>query len=92
MRGHAAHDNQSYVPKELFEQWGARDPIAYFEKHLLEKGVATLSEIAEVTARVEAGLDSDLAWAESQSAPEPDSALGDVFAGKKPTAIGTGRG
>jgi pyruvate dehydrogenase E1 component alpha subunit/2-oxoisovalerate dehydrogenase E1 component alpha subunit len=91
MRGHAAHDNQSYVPKELLEQWRARDPIAYFEKYLLEKDVATASEIEEVVSRVDAGLDADLAWAESQPAPEAESAVGDVFASEKPTVIGAGK-
>jgi TPP-dependent pyruvate/acetoin dehydrogenase alpha subunit len=91
MRGHAAHDNQSYVPKELLDQWRARDPIAYFEKYLLENNVAAASEIEEVTSRVDAELDADLAWAESQPAPEGESALGDVFASAQPTVIGAGK-
>src|SRR5215467_33759 len=32
LKGHAAHDNQSYVPKELLNQWRKRDPIDLFEK------------------------------------------------------------
>ena len=28
MHGHGAHDDMSYVPKELVEKWAARDPIA----------------------------------------------------------------
>ncbi len=34
MRGHAAHDNQSYVAKEVLDQWSKRDPIAHLEKAL----------------------------------------------------------
>lgn len=34
MRGHAPHDNASYVPKELFEEWRKKDPIDRFEKKL----------------------------------------------------------
>jgi pyruvate dehydrogenase E1 component alpha subunit/2-oxoisovalerate dehydrogenase E1 component alpha subunit len=45
LRGHAAHDNQSYVPKELLEQWRKRDPIEHFEKELLQKNIATAADI-----------------------------------------------
>ena len=38
MKGHAEHDDASYVPKELFEQWKAKDPIDRFERHLLGDG------------------------------------------------------
>jgi len=90
MRGHAAHDNQSYVPKELLEEWRSRDPIGRFEKALLEKNIAAAADIEAVNARVDALLDEDLAWAESQPAPAPEDALGDVYAGDaKPAAVGT---
>jgi TPP-dependent pyruvate/acetoin dehydrogenase alpha subunit len=83
MRGHAAHDNQSYVAKELLEQWGKRDPIALFEKQLLESNTATAAEIEEVKNRIEQRLDEDQAWAESQPAPRPEDALGGVYAEDK---------
>src|SRR5260370_14845179 len=37
MKGHAIHDAAAYVPQELMEYWRKRDPIARFEKYLLEK-------------------------------------------------------
>lgn len=80
MRGHAAHDNQSYVAKETLEQWRKRDPIAHFEKDLKEKKVAGPADLEQVTRRVNALLDEDLAWAESQPPPEPETALGGVYA------------
>jgi pyruvate dehydrogenase E1 component alpha subunit/2-oxoisovalerate dehydrogenase E1 component alpha subunit len=80
MRGHAAHDNQSYVAKETLEQWRKRDPIAHFEKDLKEKKVASPADLEQVTRRVNALLDEDLAWAESQPPPEPETALGGVYA------------
>ena len=30
MEGHAVHDDASYVPKEMFEEWAKRDPIERF--------------------------------------------------------------
>jgi len=80
MRGHAAHDNQSYVAKEVLEQWRKRDPIAQFEKQLKENKVASGAEIDDVVKRVAAVLDEDLEWAESQPSPAPEDALGGVYA------------
>jgi len=34
MRGHAQHDPAEYVPKDMFEYWKQRDPIALYEKFL----------------------------------------------------------
>src|ERR671918_2294692 len=34
MHGHGAHDDMRYVPKELFEEWGKRDPIELYAKRL----------------------------------------------------------
>ena len=92
LRGHAAHDNQSYVAKELLEQWRRRDPIENFEKQLLKNKVATAEEVEAVGRRVNALLDEDLAWAESQPPPEPEEALGGVYADDvEPRAIGAGK-
>lgn len=91
MRGHAAHDNQSYVAKELLEQWRKRDPIAHLEKALKENRIAAPEEIEKVKKRVASVLDEDLAWAESQPSPLPEDALGDVYAGdRRPKAISVG--
>jgi pyruvate dehydrogenase E1 component alpha subunit/2-oxoisovalerate dehydrogenase E1 component alpha subunit len=79
MRGHAAHDNQSYVAKEMLEQWRKRDPIDYFEKELIEKSIATADDIQGVKQRVESLVDEDLRWAEGQTPPEPEDALGGVY-------------
>jgi pyruvate dehydrogenase E1 component alpha subunit/2-oxoisovalerate dehydrogenase E1 component alpha subunit len=92
MRGHAAHDNQSYVAKEVLDQWRKRDPIAQFEKQLKENKVAGGAEIGDVIKRVAAVLDEDLAWAESQPSPSPEDALGGVYAGdvkNKSLAVGS---
>jgi TPP-dependent pyruvate/acetoin dehydrogenase alpha subunit len=91
MRGHAAHDNQSYVPQVVLDQWRKRDPIAHFEQALKERKVAAAGDIEDVKRRVGALLDEDLAWAESQPSPSPEDALGGVYAGDtKPKAVSVG--
>ena len=80
MRGHAAHDNQSYVAKETLEQWRKRDPIAHFEKELKDKKIASFNDFEQVTKKVDSVLDADLSWAESQPPPAPEDAQGGVYA------------
>jgi pyruvate dehydrogenase E1 component alpha subunit len=93
MRGHAAHDNQSYVAKELLEQWRKRDPIAHLERELLGKKTATQAEIDGVNRKVEQLLDEELAWTEGQPPPAPEEAVGGVYAGDdgKSAVAGVGR-
>jgi TPP-dependent pyruvate/acetoin dehydrogenase alpha subunit len=96
MQGHAAHDNQSYVSRDLINQWKKRDPIATFEKQLTDKKIASVEEIEEVNKRVQALLDEDLKWAEKQPAPRPETAAGSVYSEEKsestvpPTVSGRG--
>jgi len=80
LRGHAAHDNQAYVPKELLNQWRKRDPIDLFEKSLKERKTASQGEIEEVKKKVARLLDADLSWAESQPPPPAEAATGGVYA------------
>jgi TPP-dependent pyruvate/acetoin dehydrogenase alpha subunit len=92
MRGHAAHDNQSYVAKEVLDQWRKRDPIAHLERALAENKIASGGEIEQVNKKVGSILDEDLAWAESQPSPVPEDAAGGVYAGDtgKPKAVSAG--
>ncbi|MBB6130349.1 alpha-ketoacid dehydrogenase subunit alpha/beta [Mucilaginibacter lappiensis] len=39
MRGHEEASGTKYVPKNLFEWWAGKDPVANFEKYLLDEGV-----------------------------------------------------
>jgi len=87
MRGHAAHDNQSYVAKETLDQWRKRDPIAQFEKALKEQKVGTPADLDNVKKRVDKLLEEDLAWAESQPSPSPEDALGGVYADDERTTV-----
>jgi len=46
MHGHAEHDPADYVPRELFEEWSAKDPLEVAARQLIEAGHATEEEIA----------------------------------------------
>jgi TPP-dependent pyruvate/acetoin dehydrogenase alpha subunit len=80
MRGHAEHDDMKYVPRELVEEWGRKDPIHRYERHLLDRGLATAEDLAAVVARIEASLAEDLAFAEKSPFPDPTSGMSGVYA------------
>jgi pyruvate dehydrogenase E1 component alpha subunit len=80
MTGHAAHDDAFYVPKELFEEWAAKDPIARLAGYLTTRGVATEAELREVEARVVREVDEAIAWAEQSPYPDPEECLEGVYA------------
>ncbi|MCS7079771.1 MAG: thiamine pyrophosphate-dependent dehydrogenase E1 component subunit alpha [Chloracidobacterium sp.] len=80
MKGHAEHDDQRYVPKELLEAWAAKDPLARYERYLLDNGLATPADLDAITSRIARQLDEDVAFAEANPMPEPSSALLDVYA------------
>ncbi|MFB3820068.1 MAG: thiamine pyrophosphate-dependent dehydrogenase E1 component subunit alpha [Candidatus Methylomirabilales bacterium] len=70
LRGHSEHDDASYVPRDVLEQWRARDPILTMERRLLESGVLDDARRAEITERIARELEEALAWAEASPLPE----------------------
>lgn len=69
MRGHEEASGTKYVPQELFDMWGKKDPIANYEKYLLEIGLLTEAKIAAYRAEMTAELQSALDYA--FALPEP---------------------
>ncbi|MFN0179311.1 MAG: thiamine pyrophosphate-dependent dehydrogenase E1 component subunit alpha [Gemmatimonadales bacterium] len=79
-KGHAEHDNQSYVPKEEIEAWEARDPIDRYARQLTERGWASPQDLAAIDARVLEEIESAVAICENEPLPEPVTALEGVLA------------
>lgn len=79
-KGHAEHDNQSYVPEGEIEWWAKHnDPVTRYEKYLREDKVLSQDEMDAVAKELKAFLDTEAEWAEVQPAPTPESAAYDVF-------------
>ena len=89
MRGHEEASGVKYVPKELFEIWGKRDPVETFGNWLREEGLLDEARDKAIRARhkayIQAGLD------EGNAAPEPVAAmeeeLADVYAAVPPNHL-----
>jgi TPP-dependent pyruvate/acetoin dehydrogenase alpha subunit len=80
MEGHAVHDDASYVPKELFEQWAERDPVERFRTWLRDEVGMTDDEEDEITVSVKKLLNDALQRAEESPQPEPSTLLDGVYA------------
>lgn len=79
-KGHAEHDNQSYVSAEELARWEANDPLTRSIQRFTEAGWATRDELQAIDARVEAQLDVAVATCENEPMPDPESALEGVYA------------
>jgi len=80
MKGHAIHDAASYVPKEMFDFWKKRDPLARFENYLVkEKKWLSAKENEVLIAQVEEVIEAEREIAVNSPMPTPDSAEGGVF-------------
>jgi TPP-dependent pyruvate/acetoin dehydrogenase alpha subunit len=79
MKGHAIHDAAQYVPPALFEYWRKRDPIARFERYLLDKQWLTPEQNQELIAGVERELEADREAAVNSPMPDPETAPQGVY-------------
>ena len=82
MRGHEEASGTAYVPKHLFEEWAAKDPVVRFEAMLHERGVLREGDIDRMRAALKVMIDSLVD--EALVAPLPGSTaereIADVFA------------
>ncbi|MCA0428979.1 MAG: dehydrogenase [Bacteroidetes bacterium] len=81
MRGHEEASGTKYVPKELFDLWGRKDPVNNFEKFLINEAVLTEEMIEtfrlEIKKEIDAGL--EIAFAETLPPPNTIKELSEVY-------------
>jgi pyruvate dehydrogenase E1 component alpha subunit/2-oxoisovalerate dehydrogenase E1 component alpha subunit len=80
-KGHAEHDNQSYVPAGEIDRWEREnDPITRYVARLRDEFSVTAAEIEAVDDKVRRDVDDATDVAERSSAPEALDALVGVYA------------
>jgi 2-oxoisovalerate dehydrogenase E1 component len=60
MRGHEEASGTKYVPKELFEEWGEKDPIKNYEEYLVSSGVMDAKKIMEIRGEYKNYIEEEL--------------------------------
>jgi pyruvate dehydrogenase E1 component alpha subunit/2-oxoisovalerate dehydrogenase E1 component alpha subunit len=80
-KGHAEHDNQSYVPAGEIDRWAREnDPLDRFLQRLTGTEGVAASELEAIDTRVQAEIDDATDIAEKSPAPEPRDSLVGVYA------------
>jgi 2-oxoisovalerate dehydrogenase E1 component len=82
MRGHEEASGTKYVPQELFDIWGKKDPLENYQNFLLQEQIITPTQIEalrqEFTQEI---LDAiDYAFALPEVSPNSEEELADVYA------------
>ena len=82
MRGHEEASGTKYVPQELFDEWGKKDPVNNYEKYLLEENILNEKQVEELksTIKDEIAKEWDKAYEEEALIAETSAELNDIYA------------
>ncbi|MEO1570003.1 MAG: dehydrogenase E1 component subunit alpha/beta [Bacteroidota bacterium] len=70
----SSDDHKKYRPLDELEADQQRDPIARFERRVVNAGLITLDDVVELRAEVKQAVEDAARWAESQPLAEPSTA------------------
>ncbi|MEO6177305.1 MAG: dehydrogenase E1 component subunit alpha/beta [Flavobacterium circumlabens] len=81
MRGHEEASGTKYVPKELMDEWAAKDPVANYRTYLTEAGILTAEFDEALHSEIKQEIDENLAIAnaEPEIIPTYSGELDDVY-------------
>jgi TPP-dependent pyruvate/acetoin dehydrogenase alpha subunit len=80
MEGHAVHDDHFYVPKRLFEEWAAKDPIERYRTWLRENAEMGDEEEDAISAGVKKLMKDAIARADESPLPDARTVTDGVYA------------
>jgi 2-oxoisovalerate dehydrogenase E1 component len=82
MRGHEEASGVKYVPKELFEEWAKKDPVANFEQYLIYQRVLDEKKITAIREGIQKEIEDGLAtgFAAPPVTPDTTEEIADVYA------------
>ncbi len=81
MRGHEEASGVKYVPKELFEIWGEKDPLSNFENYLIAEKILTPLAIENFREGIKNEIENGIAegFAEPEIIPNTTEEINDLF-------------
>jgi 2-oxoisovalerate dehydrogenase E1 component len=84
MRGHEEASGTKYVPKEMFEEWGRKDPIKNFEQFLIAETAITEMQVADIRNEFREYIEVEIKLASEaeEMVVDEEEELRDVYAGK----------
>ncbi|WP_339723744.1 dehydrogenase E1 component subunit alpha/beta [Maribacter stanieri] len=81
MRGHEEASGTKYVPQELLDMWGEKDPLENFTRYLLDENLLSEEVIENYKAEIQAEIDDNLkiAFNEDSIVPNESKELNEVY-------------
>ncbi len=79
MRGHAEHDDFSYVPKEMLAEWSAKDPVERYIDRLDADGVIARADAEAMRAEILSQMIEAIDRALERPWPAAEEGLRNVF-------------
>jgi pyruvate dehydrogenase E1 component alpha subunit len=77
--GHFQGDAMTYRTDEEVAGYRARDPVEAFKKRVLERGLVSEAELAEIDAKAAEAVEEAVRFAEESAYPPPEDCLTDVY-------------
>lgn len=81
MRGHEEASGVKYVPPHLFEEWAKKDPVANFERFLIEENLLKPEWIEQIRGVFNKAIDSEVekAFSEPDIIPDVETEVADMY-------------
>ncbi len=79
MTGHSAHDPGDYVPKHLWAEWAAKDPILRLRNRMVKNGWASPDELDVIEAGILKEIEEAVEWADRSPYPDVSQLLDNVY-------------
>ncbi len=81
MRGHEEASGTKYVPDELFDKWGKKDPVDNYESFLLEKGWIKENELKNIREQFKEEIKKawEEAYQEDQASAHTEEEIKDLY-------------
>jgi pyruvate dehydrogenase E1 component alpha subunit len=79
--GHVIGDAQPYRTREEVDEWKKKDPIARFERYLVNRGLLTQEQARQVEDKARRDLDEAVEYAKSAPQPAMECLFDGLYAG-----------
>ncbi|MFN0276045.1 MAG: thiamine pyrophosphate-dependent enzyme [Chitinophagales bacterium] len=82
MRGHEEASGVKYVPKEMMEEWGKKDPVQNYEIFLLEENILNEEVISKIRSEIKKVIEEGVqkVFDEPEIIPDTGEEMHDVYA------------
>lgn len=89
MRGHEEASGTKYVPQELFDKWGKKDPVNNYEQFLLKTGVLDERKAEKIRNKIKKEIEKglEIAFAEPLLEPDTETEIGDMYAAHRQSLV-----